>query len=291
MSELIVTGDSWTFGSEIRDPSIFTDNVNIPDWDDSNDNYRIPRIWPTLLKNKLKFSELKNLAFPAASNDRAIRVLINYITEKYLSKNKSTDDVFVVIGLTSPERRDFYYKDETKSNWITLWPAWEHKYDNKNIVDFSKMYISYFWNEQEFLNRYLNQILYLQSFLKSYNIKYLIFQSFYQPQQNYDKIEKWVDNPYVNMWNTSFHGSSDTIETKYYMGSSERQIWELVDSVRFMNKEKDIHSFHGFLTQVGQWSDNSHKDYNMLHPNENGHLLWANELKNYILDNNLYRKI
>lgn len=290
MSELIVTGDSWTFGSEIRDPNLYTDGVNIPDWDERNDNYRISKIWPTLLNNKFKFDDLKNLAFPAASNDRAIRVLINYLTEKYLSKNKSTDDIFVIIGLTSPERKDFYYKHENISEWVTIWPAWEHKYNQTGVNDLIKTYVSYFWNEQEFLNRYLNQLIYLQSFFNSYNIKYLIFQSFYQPQQEYHKIENWKDTPYINMWNNSFHGSNDTIETKYYMGSSEPHLWDMVDSVKFMNKEKDIHSFHGFLTQHGQWSDKSDKDYNMLHPNEKGHMLWANELSNYILDNNLYRK-
>ena len=287
MKELIVTGDSWTFGSEIINPDLPKD---INELDESNDIYRISKIWPTLLKEKLNFNEIKNLGFPSASNDRAIRVLINYLTKKYISKNKSVDDLFVVVGLTSPERKDFYYKSDDISRWVTLWPAWEHKYNELGVNDLAKTYVTYFWNEEEFLNRYLNQLIYLQSFFKEYNIKYLIFQSFYQPQQEYHKIETWKDSPYINMWNDTFNGANDSLNKKYFEGSSERELWDMVDSIKFMNKTKDIHSFHGFLTQHGQWSNINHIDYNMLHPNEEGHKLWANELSTYIKNNNLHRK-
>jgi len=292
MKELIVTGDSWTFGSEIRNPELFSKYKDIPDWDERNDEYRISRIWPTLLSKKLGFDSCKNLSFVAASNDKAIRNLINYLTKEYISKNKDLSDIFVVIGLTSPERRDFYYKNKkSNSGWITLWPAWEHNYNQEGVNDFVKSYVSYFWNEEEFLNRYVNQLLYLQTLLESYNIQYLIFQSFYQPQIDYYKINTWKDTPYVNLWNNSFHGSSDTIDTKYYNGSSEREIWDMINPIKFMNKDKDIHSFHGYLVKNGQWSNKSNTDYNMLHPNEHGHKLWADELYNYIESNNLYRKI
>ena len=83
MKELIVTGDSWTFGSEIINPKLPKD---INELDESNDEYRISKIWPTLLKEQLNFNEIKNLGFPSASNDRAIRVLINYLLRNIYQK-------------------------------------------------------------------------------------------------------------------------------------------------------------------------------------------------------------
>ena len=41
--EIIVAGDSWTFGSEIKDPNL----SHVKDWDKENNAYRIPKIWPT----------------------------------------------------------------------------------------------------------------------------------------------------------------------------------------------------------------------------------------------------
>ena len=43
---LLTAGDSWTFGSEVRDPEL---PQSVSDWDPENNAYRIPRIWPTLL--------------------------------------------------------------------------------------------------------------------------------------------------------------------------------------------------------------------------------------------------
>ena len=50
MSELIVSGDSWSFGSEIVDPSF--KNKDIIDWDACNDEYRTSNIWPNILSNE-----------------------------------------------------------------------------------------------------------------------------------------------------------------------------------------------------------------------------------------------
>lgn len=286
MSELIVSGDSWSFGSEIVDPSF--KNKDIIDWDACNDEYRTSNIWPNILSNELKFDRLKNLSFPAISNDRITRSLVNYITKYYLYEDKPTDDIFVIVGLSSPERKEFFYKDN-QGTWVTLWPAWEHNYsEHVGMSDFAKSYICYFNNVEEYLNRYVNQIYYLQNFFKANNIKYLIFQSFYQPTEFHNKINEWNDTPYITEWNTSFHGSGDTIDSKYYMGSSEPEIWKLIDSTRFMNKNEKNHSFHGYLLEQQIKDNNSY--FVGLHPNEKGHKIWSDKLTNYIVKNNLYRK-
>ena len=284
MKELIIAGDSWSFGSEIINPKFKSDDVT--DWDDVNDEYRNSNIYPYYLSKQLNIDNVKNLSFPAYSNDRIVRTLINYLTKYHLINSSNLNDIFVIVGLTSPERKDFYYKNKNLSQWVTMWPAWEHKYkDHDGMDDFVKSYITFFNNEQEYLNRYLNQVYYLQNFFKSNNIKYLIFQSFYQPTIFHNKISEWEDSPYINLWNNSFHGSTDTQQTKYYQGSSEPEIWKLIDDIRFMNKNKKNHSFHGYLIDT---STKTNENYFVgLHPNENAHKLWANNLYFYIKNNNL----
>jgi hypothetical protein len=123
---LVVAGDSWTYGSEIRDPQL-PDTVK--DWDKENDHYRTQRIWPNKLAKLLNITDIINLSYPAASNDKIVRNTIGWLTQEYLSKNRPTDDLLVIIGLTSPERKDFYYKtDNTNGFWFTLWPMWRHLY-------------------------------------------------------------------------------------------------------------------------------------------------------------------
>ena len=106
--KLVVAGDSWTYGSEIRDPKLPT---SVNDWDEPNDAYRLPRIWPTKLGAHLDAEEVINLSYPAASNDRIVRNLVGWLTQEYLSTGKDTSELFVVVGFTSPERKDFYYRD------------------------------------------------------------------------------------------------------------------------------------------------------------------------------------
>lgn len=285
MSKLIVAGDSWSFGSEIVNPEFDLEKVR--DWDEINDKYRTSNIYPFYLSKKLNIDSIKNLSFPAYSNDRIIRVLINYLTKYYLVPNNNLEDVFVVVGLTSPERKDFYYKGDTKSQWITMWPAWEHNYsEHEGVNDFMKSYVTYFSNKQEYLNRYINQVYYLENFFKNNNIKYLIFQSFYQPYNFNNEINNWKDSPYIELWDNSFHGCTDTDDSKYFQGSSEPEIWKLIDDKKFMNKNEKNHSFHAHL--INHQNLTSEKCFQGLHPNELGQKLWANHLFEYIKNNNLF---
>ena len=59
---LLTAGDSWTFGSEIKDPNL-PDTVS--DWDSENNAYRIPKIWPTKLAKVLQADDLSNISYPA----------------------------------------------------------------------------------------------------------------------------------------------------------------------------------------------------------------------------------
>ena len=89
---LLTAGDSWTFGSEIKDPNL-PDTVS--DWDSENNAYRIPKIWPTKLAKVLQADDLSNISYPAASNDRIVRLTLSWITQHY-----------ICLLYTSPSPRD-----------------------------------------------------------------------------------------------------------------------------------------------------------------------------------------
>jgi len=266
IKKLVVIGDSWTYGSEIRDP-ILSDDIN--DWDKPNDEYRLPRIWPTKLGNMLGVQEVVNLSYPAASNDRSVRHIMGWLTEYYLKDNKSTDELFVIVGLTSPERKDFYYKSHDGNWWFTLWPMWSHKYPQRNIARFSEAYIENFYNSEEYTHRYVNQLFYLQTVFKQYNIKYLFFQAFYQYKDLH--LKNWLDNPY----------------TRHYKSQPDRFVWDMIDPIKFMHKEDEIQSFHNFLVNKDQ-TVNKTDAFLKMHPSELGHTWWAEHVYEYCKDNNLW---
>jgi hypothetical protein len=129
--KLIVSGDSWTFGSELRDPNV--DFTKIKEWDEENEKYRLSHIWPNKLADMLNIKEVINLSWPSASNDYIVRTTINWLMEKYISKKLPVDDVFIIIGFTNFSRRDFFYDGPKRSYWRTIWPNTEYDYVDENI--------------------------------------------------------------------------------------------------------------------------------------------------------------
>jgi hypothetical protein len=263
---LLVAGDSWTYGSEIKDPELGT---SVFDWDKENDNYRIPRIWPTKLANIYGINNVVNLSFPAASNDRIVRHVVGWLTQTYLEPKKDTKDLFVIIGFTSPERKDFYYKNNKRGNWITLWPMWKHDHQRPEINEFSELYTSYFYNQEESTHRYIHQLFYLQTLFHHYNINYIFFQAFYQRKDM--MIYNWVDNPYIRNYN----------------GQPDELIWNMIDPIRFMHKNDNIHSFHNYIVNKDQDKEKRNAIQGM-HPSELGHTWWAEHIAEYVKENNLW---
>lgn len=266
---LVVSGDSWTYGSEIRDPAL---PEEIKDWDPPNDAYRLPRIWPTKLGKHLGIDDVVNLSYPAASNDRIVRNLVGWLTQEYLSPKKDTSELFVVVGFTSPERKDFYYRDinnKHKHFWYTMWPMWKHKYPQEELNEFAELYAAYMWNPEEYTHRYLTQVFYLQTLFNHYGIKHLFFQAFYQ--RNDMHIRQWVDDPY----------------NRHYQGQPDEMIWQMIDPIRFMHKDDTIHSFHNYIVDKDT-SENKRDCILNMHPSELGHTWWADHVYEYGKDKNLW---
>tara|TARA_R100001015_G_C4634834_1_gene202289 strand:- start:52 stop:756 length:705 start_codon:yes stop_codon:yes gene_type:complete len=116
--------------------------------------------WPELLGKKLGY-ELINDSVNGSSNDWIFRRLIEWI-----SCQETTDDLFVIVGLTSPSRRE--------ENFNNYHPGGD-KYSNE-IDKF--IYEKLYDNELAHLKS-ISYILAIQEFLKSKKIKYLLFDSWY----------------------------------------------------------------------------------------------------------------
>jgi hypothetical protein len=240
---ILCEGDSWTAG-DIIDPDLDITYVN----DKENDSYRLTKVWPYKL-GKLLDIEVQNTSMAGSSNDGIVRRVVSNVLD--LLKKYNGEDIFVIVGWSSPERKDFYFNDGNDKHWETIFPNAINDTDQisdieKERQEFYKTYLQYYWNEEEYFNRYIHNNLYLHYFLKSNNIEHLFFDAFYQtesggPLYHTEEMRK------------------DGIKT-------ENKFLEITKHFY-----KDI-SFKNFILEDRHFSkDNSH-------PNEKGHQVWAEEL-------------
>ena len=93
-------GDSWTAG-DIVDPELFGDDLTKVN-DPRNTPYRLSKVWPGMLAY-----ETINESEAGSSNDAIVRRVYRNVLN--LLKENKPEDLFVIIGWSSPERKDFYY--------------------------------------------------------------------------------------------------------------------------------------------------------------------------------------
>ena len=259
---ILCDGDSWTAG-DIVDPEIFGDqleHVNHPD----NIPYRLPRVWPHKL-GKLLEVEVENISVAASSNDAIVRRIVENVLD--ILKVYDSSDIFVIIGWSSPERKDFYFKGDWDGDfiesWETLYPAQlEQSLPNKDVEKFYDTYLKYFWHSEEYINRYVNQNLYLHYFLESKGVRHLFFDAFYESKEvdmhdDYDFVDDLKDY------------KSKTNIMKEFINIRKRIF-------------KDI-SFRKFLmkSNTGKFKKDLLDGY---HPSEKGHEMWAGELYKELKD-------
>jgi hypothetical protein len=284
--QLISNGDSWVFGSELVHPDVikkYPSDIHIGHYDHlpENDNYRLPRIFTTKLANKLN-AESINLAWPADDNQSICNRTISYITENYIDKGISTNNLFVIIGWSSPERVRFWYKDETRNGKHILWPSLEW-HDTPSQKKFWELYVTYFWNKEEYIPRFVDTVLRFQNFCSEYNIKHLMFNAFYQGdgsgctrQQATDiNIEKELSTLLADGYRYT-EGNQRFSKPISYI-----PIWRRISNKTYYCKDHYKNSFKTFIF------DRLEQPFAGDHPSEDGHSLWAEELYRYINDNNL----
>ena len=242
MKLILCEGDSWTSGDMIN-PKLDYNFVNHPD----NDSYRLPKVWPYKLGKLLKTNVVNNAA-AGSSNDAIVRRTTNKVLE-LLESNKA-EDLFVIVGWSSPERKDFYQKE---NQWVTIYPAQLDKRDDEVLNNFTKVYVEHFWNEKEYISRFINQNLYLHYFLKYHNVKHYFFESFWE-QKNSDIF---VDNDIVDVI------SKDETNTAKHFLKIKDEIYKPISFRRFIMRNFSLHNA---------------KYFNEHHPTEQSHQLWAEEL-------------
>lgn len=290
---VIANGDSWTFGSELVDPILHESNKHCThvcqyDFLENNDHYRVPRTYASLLGDSLG-ANVVNLAWPADDNKSILQRTINYITKNYLEPGKSTDDIIVIIGWTSPERNSFWFKEDSRSHRFRIWPnapITNHKAQEKIL----ELYISYLWNAEEYIPRFIFNCLEFENFCYANGIKFLHFSAFYQsPKTNIDRWEDLNFAKEAQMLRHDGHVFTDNLlPGRQHEAADYLALWKQVDNVRFYKKDLDISTFKSFIDHSGY--DKVYNDQGPAagwHPNELGHELWAKELHRYIINNNL----
>jgi len=253
---ILCDGDSWTAG-DIVDPELFGDelyHVNHPD----NDQYRIPRVWPGMLDY-----ETINQSVAGSSNDAIVRRVLRKVIE--LLENNQPENLFVIVGWTSPERKDFYYKNNHGS-WETIYPAQleqDFDYDDeskKELKQFYKIYLKYFWNREEYLERYIQQNLIIHYFLQDKGIKHLFFDAFYESKDG-------------GLWDSKdlLDTLSNQISNRTFSDKLQKEFIEL------RNKFFIKISMQKYLSSYSQ------KDlFDGNHPSTQGHKLWAKNINKII---------
>ena len=224
-----------------------------------NDSYRLPKLWPHKLGKLLNIENVHNAGKPGSSNDSIVRRTVENVLG--LLKNYSPDEIVVVIGWTSPERKDFFHRELTskEGRWTTLQPSQNMEFytrDAKDLEHFFNTYRKSFWQKEEFISRYVQQNLYLHYFLKSHDIEHLFYSSFYESphgiddmtRKEYDDVLPNTTNHFLNLPKTIY---KDLTFRKY------------VQEVHIDENSNDRHKTKFFADH---------------HPTELGHTLWAEEL-------------
>ena len=284
--QLICNGDSWVFGSELVDPNIaknYPSDVHIGNYDHLkiNDEYRIPKIFSTKLANLLDADAI-NLAWPADDNQSICNRTIEYIIENYINIGIGTDNLFVVIGWSSPERALFWYKDDERSQKYIIWPSLEW-HDTPAQQKFWELYVSYYWNKEEYIPRFVDTVLRFQNFCTEHKINFVMFNAFYQGQGSGCSHTLGNDvnikEELATLPPSGYDYSVGDIRTTKM--SSHLHAWQTVSDITYYYKDQPKNSFRTFI------SDRLDNPLSGWHPSEEGHTLWANELYKYINKNKL----
>lgn len=269
---LVGLGDSWAWGTELLDPEHCKDLRNASfhlHHEPVHIKYRESNRYLKLFGDMIGATQIVDLSRGGASNDTVVRNLTRWLASNGYTSGRSTEDLFVSIGWTSPERKDFHYNENVNAHgagWFTLYPYFKHDYKKPGLEEFYKLYVQYLWNEGEYIQRYFSQVYQAESLLKHLGIKYLMHQAFYQ---NLPHILLWKDR--------DFQRKLSSIDP------ADMQLWKSVDEHRFMHKnDTEIHTFHNYVLDLGGKDTLVNQ-----HPSVLGHRLWAEHMYEYCKENNL----
>lgn len=275
---LIGCGDSWCWGAELVDPIEEPSPImNLPgggferQFKPINMEYRLKHRYINQLAEKLNADELVDLSDPSLSNDAIIRKLMEWLsTEGYLT-DRDTSDLFISIGWTSPERREFYSKKPWRhsetgfdDHFIAFGPwSMDQDHEDKELDQFFRLYFDKFWSETEFIHRHINQVWQIEKILKNYGIKYVMHQAFYHHHEK--MIYDWDDEEYEKNFNKITPG--------------DKVLWESLDSDAFIRYTT---AWQHMLSK-----GTAEEVFIIFYPSANGHKHWADYLYQHCIEKKL----
>jgi hypothetical protein len=275
---LVGCGDSWCWGSELVDPEVELTPIGTIHKDThqlhfkpENLKWRETHRYLNLFKNKIKADSVVDLSLPGISNEKILRTLVTWLAENGYTTGRDTSELFISIGWTSPERREFLFyepRDETDNQgWLDFGPWYkDRKISDRIISKFFDLYAAYFHSQRECLLRWFLQVYQTECMLKSLNIKYLMHQAIYD--------------------NFHYRKSEDDSWRKSAMSSVPKEdlaIWDSIDESRFFNKNHNTRgSLYALVEKYGP--PDSMLTY---HPSHIGHKFIADNLYQFCKVNNI----
>lgn len=274
MDKLVACGDSWCWGAELVDPAVEPVPImNLPGGGferqskPENVAYRLKHRYINVLAEHAGITDVEDLSIPSLSNDAILRRLIQWLfANGYNSRN--TENLFVSIGWTSPERTEHYYKERWGDDNYAPYGPWslEQQFENKDLHTFYNLYFDLFGSPQGFVNKYIQTVYLTEMLLKSMNIKYIMHQAFYHHHEQ--MIKDWKDNDY----------KKDNMD----LDTSYSAIWDSIDARYFVNKNHpELSTAHHVMVHKGG-IDNV---FEVFHPNANGHKIWGDYLYDFCVVN------
>jgi len=264
---ILAEGDSWTAG-DIINPDLevkLHGFVNHP----SNDEYRLPKVWPAKL-DEYFHARIINNAVAGSSNDGIVRRTIDKVLK--LLKTISSDRILVIVGFSSPERKDFYYKKDSTSAWDTVYPLdieADHLSPDRKI--FYKEYGKIYWNKEEYLTRYIQSVILLHGFLESKNIEHIFFDAFYEMKE-FGLKHSYSLNSEINRLNST-------------LGEFKIKSLDLYNSIE---EYKRIHKKVYINTSFKSFIKHNNYEIEGYHPNEESHQAWAKYIRDHYYSKHIF---
>lgn len=272
MTKLVACGDSWCWGAELVDPAVEPVPImNLPGGGferqskPENVAYRLKHRYVNVFAEKAGITEIEDLSIPSLSNDAILRRLITWLAENGYNQS-NTQDLFVSIGWTSPERTEFYYREKWgEDHWAPYGPwSLDQKYEKNHdkLHDFFNLYFELFGAPEGFVNKYIQTVWTAQTILKSLNIKYVMHQAFYHHHEQ--MIKEWNDADYKTQ--------------NMNVNAAYTNMWNNIDRGCFINKDHpDFSTAHHVMIAKGGIEN----VFEVFHPNATGHKIWGEYLYDF----------
>jgi len=288
---IICNGDSWTWGSEIINPDLLIEypkkHTREIEQSLENDDYRVSRNWPTQSSKKLN-TRVINLGRVADDNNAILNRTINFVLQGLQNKMFDREDLVIIHGWTTPERREFWYRNpnDPAENFVyRLSPHGVGFPEDSDLYKFWKLYVKNFWNPEEYIIRNLMTMISFENFCKANSIKFLHFNAFYQKHNKESITDGWRDISMMEELkelDDSLLGYDAFSDSNFSYRQSAMNnfsnLWKEIDHIRHYNKDQPNNTFKSFIQDP---ANNVAVPFNGWHPSPEGHEVWADELIRY----------